>query len=55
MVRAAIAEASRLNWRHCAAALIRVDKILRTSGGREAAAAADALIVEALEHAGAGR
>jgi hypothetical protein len=55
MVKAAIAEASRLNWRHCAAALVRVDQILRTNGGRQATAAAEALIVEALEHAGAGR
>jgi hypothetical protein len=55
IVKAAIAESSRLNWRRCAAALIRVDELLRTDGGREAVAAADTLIVEALEHAGAGR
>jgi hypothetical protein len=55
MVKAAIAEASRLNWRKCAAALVRADELLRTDGGREAIARIDVLIVEALEHAGAGR
>ena len=55
MVKAAIGEASRLGWRQCAATLVRIDEVLRTGGGRDVAAAADTLIVEALEHAGAGR
>jgi hypothetical protein len=55
MVKAAIAECSRLNWRKCATTLMRVDELLRTDGSREAIAAIDTLIVEALEHAGAGR
>ena len=55
MVKAAIAECSRRNWPRCAATLARVDELLRTDGGREAVAAADTLINEALEHAGAGR
>lgn len=55
MVKAAISEASRLGWGRCAAALISVDELLRTGGARDVVNEADALIVEALEHAGAGR
>ena len=55
MLKAAIAECSRLGWNRCAATLVRVDELLRTDSGREALARADALIVEALEHAGVGR
>ena len=55
MLKAAIAEASRLGWRRCAAALVNADDTLRTGGSRDVAATADALIVEALEHAAYGR
>ncbi len=55
MLKAAIGEASRLGWRQCAGVLIRADEMLRTAGERDVALAADALIVEALEHAGLGR
>ena len=55
MVKAAIAECSRRNMPQCTAILVRIDELLRTDGGRQAVAAADALIIEALEHAGAGR
>jgi hypothetical protein len=55
MVKAAISECSRLGWYRCAATLVRVDDLIRGDGGREAVARADVLIVEALEHAGAGR
>ena len=55
MLKAAISECSRLGWNRCAATLVRVDDLIRSDGGREAVARADALIVEALEHAGSGR
>lgn len=55
MLRAAINEANRLGWRQCAATLMNVDELLRTGGGRQVAAAADALVIEALEHAAVGR
>lgn len=55
MLKAAIGECSRRNWPQCAATLMRVDELLRTDGSRQAVAAADTLIIEALEHAGAGR
>ena len=55
MLRAAIAEASRLGWRQCAAALMAADEILRTGATEEAYAAADAHVVRAMEHAAFGR
>lgn len=54
MLKAAISEANRLGWRHCEAALVEADRILRT-GGPGAAAAADAKVVDAQEHAGGRR
>jgi hypothetical protein len=51
MFKAAIAEATRLGWRECAAALMSADKLVRTQTGRDVGPAADALIVEALERA----
>ena len=55
MLKAAINEASRMGWRQCATTLMSADELLRTGGRRDVAAAADALIVEALEHAAFGR
>jgi hypothetical protein len=54
MLKAAIGEASRLGWRECAAVLADADQALRT-GGREGVTIADACVVQALDHASAGR
>lgn len=54
MLKAAIGEASKRGWRQCASALADADQALRTNG-REGAALADACIVSAMDHAGAGR
>jgi len=53
MLKAAIAESARLNWRQCHAALLDADEIVRT--GSKSLSAADDLIVQALEHAAFGR
>ena len=55
MLKAAIAEADRRGWRQCAATLVSLDQLLRTSGRADTVAAADALIIQAMAHAGAGR
>jgi hypothetical protein len=54
MLKAAMGEANRLGWRHCAAALAAADAALR-AGGRDAPATADARVVEAIAHAAASR
>lgn len=54
MVKAAISEANKLGWRRCVEALIAADEVLRT-GGPNAPHIADTWIVQALDHAGAGR
>jgi len=54
MLSGAISEANRQNFRHCVAALQAADSIIRQNGA-SGAARADALIVEAMDHAGAGR
>jgi len=54
MIEAAIGEASRLGWRHCVRALENAHDALRGSGP-EGAPAADAYVLEAMAHCGAGR
>jgi hypothetical protein len=55
MLKAAIGEAGRRGWRQCAATLSNVDQLVRTTATREALATADTLIIEAMDHAAAGR
>ncbi len=50
ILKAAIMQSRRLGWLRCTEALMRIDDLL-SSGGDDASAAADALILEALEHA----
>ncbi len=54
MLSGAISEANRQGFRHCVASLQAADSAIRTHGAR-AAAQADALLVEAMDHAGSGR
>lgn len=55
MLRAAIAEASRRGWRQCAATLGSIDQLMRTDSSRQALARLDAMMIEAMDHAGSGR
>jgi hypothetical protein len=55
MLKAAISEANRRGCRQCAATLARIDQLLRTNSDRAAIARADTMIIEAMDHAGAGR
>jgi hypothetical protein len=55
MLKAAISEASRLGWRQCAATLVSADQLLRGGSGATMVAQVDTLIVQAMDHAGAGR
>jgi uncharacterized membrane protein len=54
MLSGAISEANRQGFRQCVAALQNADAAIRQHGPR-AAAQADALLVEAMDHAGSGR
>ena len=55
LLTGAIAEANRLGYRRCSAALQNVDRILRQPGDARALAAAEAELGEALSHASAQR
>lgn len=54
MLSGAIGEANRLGYRQCAASLMAADRILRDTGPKHGSAA-DPHLVEAMDHAGAGR
>lgn len=54
ILTAAITEAERMHFFQCADALKQADRILRTAGAADAQAA-DARLVEAADHAAAGR
>lgn len=54
MLSAAISEANRQRYRQCSTALAAADAAIRQYGA-SAASKADALLVEAMDHAGAGR
>jgi len=54
MFKAAIGEANRLGWRRCAAALMSADEAFRT-GGPQSAGLVEAWLIDAMDHAGAGR